>query len=428
MVEGLQNGEEQCITMTTVYIQGESPHTNAVCTIPFAVRRDHNTDILQITITNEGNIGYLNSRSAPDSLGIDSVGLGFVYTNNNYLYEGGLMVGVGPDHVSDCIRNDSDGWTQDDDFVETEDTYLYVDTSHVLANEVGVVSLRDSEAENPLGVRIEQRSYADDSFELRNGAIFHYTIVNEGNADLTGLYAGLFVDWDIANHENNSSHYNADYRMVYTQDQEGNPSHFAGLVLLNQGLGMNINALNNYSDGVYLYSSEDKWANMTSGIDEDPVFNADVSNYVGVGPVDIAYGDSVSFGVATLAASSIYELEYVAGELHAFWEENFPEELSAQDEAILPIEFAMHQNYPNPFNPVTSIRYDIPSTSMVTISIYSMLGQKVKTLTSKVHQPGFYSAQWNGTNDLGTAVSSGMYICKINAGSFTSINKMILMK
>ena len=94
MVEGLQNGEEQCITMTTVYIQGESPHTNAVCTIPFAVRRDHNTDILQITITNEGNIGYLNSRSAPDSLGIDSVGLGFVYTNNNYLYEGGLMVGA----------------------------------------------------------------------------------------------------------------------------------------------------------------------------------------------------------------------------------------------------------------------------------------------------------------------------------------------
>ena len=428
VVEGLQNGEEYCITMTTVYIQGESPQTGAVCTIPFAVRRDHNTDILQITITNEGNIGYLNSRSAPDSLGIDSVGLGFVYTNNNYLYEGGLMVGTGPDHVSDCIRNDSDGWTQDDDFVETEDTYLYVDTSHVLANEVGVVSLRDSEAENPLGVRIEQRSYADDSFELRNGTIFHYTIVNEGNADLTGLYAGLFVDWDIANHENNSSHYKADYRMVYTQDQEGNPSHFAGLVLLNQGLGMNINALNNYNDGVYLYSSEDKWAHMTSGIDEDPVFNADVSNYVGVGPVDVASGDSVSFGVAMLAASSIYELEYVAGELHAFWEENFPEELSAQDEAMLPIEFAMHQNYPNPFNPVTSIRYDIPSTSMVTISIYSMLGQKVKTLTSKVHQPGFYSAQWNGTNDLGTAVSSGMYICKINAGSFTSINKMILMK
>jgi len=428
IVGGLQNGEEHCISVSTVYEQGESPPSDELCAIPFAVRRDHNTDILQITITNEGNIGYLNSRSAPDSLDIDSVGLGFVYGDNNYLHEGGLMMGIGPDHISDCIRNDMDGWTQDEDFVEAEDTYMYVDTSHALANEVGVVSLRDSEAENPLGVRVEQRSYADNSYQLRNGTIFHYTLVNEGSTDLTGLYAGLFVDWDITNHENNSSHYHADYRMVYTQDQEGNPSHFAGLILLNQGLGMNIKALNNHNDGVYLYSNEDKWAHMTSGIDEVSVFNADVSNYVGVGPVDIAYGDSISFGVATLAASSIYELEYVAGELHTFWEENFPEELSAQDEAILPIEFAMHQNYPNPFNPVTSIRYDIPSTSMVTISIYSLLGQRVKTLTDKVHQPGFYSAQWNGTNDMGTAASSGVYICKINAGNFTSINKMILMK
>ena len=428
VLSGLENGEEHCVTMSTVYVQGESPQSDEVCVIPFAVRRDHNTDILQVTITNEGNIGYLNSRSAPDSLDIDSVGLGFLYVNNDYLYEGGLMVGTGPDHISDCIRNDTDGWTQDDDFVETEDTYLYVDTSHALANEVGAVSLRDSGAENPLGVRIEQRSYADDSFELRNGTIFHYTIVNEGNTDLTGLYAGLFVDWDIADHQGNSSHYSADYRMVYAQDQEGNPTHFAGLIMLNQGLGMNMTSLNNASDGIYLYSNEDKWSHMTSGVNDESVFEADVSNYVGVGPVDIAQGDSISFGIATLAASSIYELEYVAGEIHAFWETNFPEELSAQDEAILPIEFAMHQNYPNPFNPVTSIRYDIPSTSNVVISVYSLLGQKVKTLSNSVHQPGFYSVQWNGTNDTGSAVSSGVYICKINAGRYTSIKKMILMK
>ena len=428
VVSGLGNGEEHCITMSTVYVQGESPQSDAICVVPYAVNRDHNTQILQTTITNEGNIGYTNTRTSPDSLEIDSIGLGFVYVNNNYLYEAGLMLGTGVDHISDCIRNDTDGWTQDDDFVETEGTYLYVDTSQSLASEVGVVSLRDSNAENPLGVRVEQRSYADQSFELRNGTIFHYTIVNEGNADLTGLYAGLFVDWDIANKDNNSSHYSADYRMVYAQDQEGSPSHFAGVIMLNQGLGMNMRSLNNYSDGIYLYSNEDKWSHMTAGVDEESVFNADISSYVGVGPVDIAHGDSISFGIATIAASSIYELEYVAGEMHTFWETNFPEELSAQGEAVLPIEFAMHQNYPNPFNPVTSIRYDIPSTSNVRISVYSLLGQKVKTLTNSMHQPGFYSAQWNGTNDMGSAVSSGVYICKINAGNYTSIKKMILMK
>jgi len=427
-VEGLENGEEHCVTMSTLYAQGESPQSDELCAIPYAIRRDHQTGILQVTITNEGNIGYTNSRTSPDSIDIDSVGLGFVYVNTNYLYEGGLMVGTDPEHISDCIRNDTDGWTQDEDFIEAEDTYLYLDTAHALANEVGVVSLRDNGAENPLGVRIEQRSYADDSFELRNGTIFHYTIINEGNSDLTGLYAGLFVDWDIEDHMNNSAHYSADYRMVYTQDQEGSPSHFAGLIMLNQGLGINMGALNNNSDGIYLYSNDEKWSHMTSGINDGSVLNADVSNYVGVGPVDIAYGDSISFGFATLAASSIYELEYVAEQLHVFWETNFPEELGAEDEAILPIEFAMHQNYPNPFNPVTSVRYDIAITSNVTISVYSLLGKKVKTLISNVHQPGFYSVQWNGTNDMGSAVSSGVYICKINADRYMAIKKMILMK
>ena len=428
VVQGLDNGVDQCVSMSTVYVQGESPLSDEVCAIPYAISRDHNTGILQMTITNEGNIGFINLPTVPDSLGVDSIGLGFVYADNNYLFEGGLMVGTGPGHISDCIRNDVDGWTQDEDFHEVDNTYLKLDTTQSLASEVGVVTLRDSGAENPLDLRVEQRSYADDSFELRNGAIFHYTIVNESGSDLTGLHAGLFADWDIMEYGNNSSHYDADYRMVYAQDQEGNPSHYAGLIMLNQGLGVNIGALNNADDGIYLYSNEDKWSHMTAGVNDGSVFNADVSNYAGIGPVDIAAGDSVSFGVAMLAASSIFELQYVAGEIHTFWETNFPEELSAQDEAILPITFAMHQNYPNPFNPVTSVRYDIPITSQVDISIYSLLGQKVKTLTSSIHQPGFYSTQWNGTNDMGSSVSSGVYICKINAGPYTSINKMILMK
>ena len=105
---------------------------------------------------------------------------------------------------------------------------------------------------------------------------------------------------------NNSSHYDSDYRMVYAQDREGNPSHYAGLIMLNQGLGVNIGALNNADDGIYLYSNEAKWSHMTAGVNDGSVFNADVSNYAGIGPVDIAAGDSISFGVAMLAASSIF--------------------------------------------------------------------------------------------------------------------------
>jgi hypothetical protein len=424
---GLDNGTEYCFSINAVYAQGLSASTAEVCTIPFAVRRDHNTDVVQATITNEGNVGYTHWKNPIDSLGIDSIGLGFVYTGNNYLFEAGLMVGTSQNQISDCVRNET-GWAQDEDFVEEEETYMHIDSPGSITTEEGTVILNDSGADNPLGIRIIQKSYADASFETRNGVVFHYTIVNESGSDLSGLYAGLFFDWDIVDPLVNSAHYNADYQMVYAQNLPENPTHLAGTMLLNLGLGANIDAMHDWGDDIYSYSDETKWSHMTGGVNDESAFNVNVSTYTGIGPVDIATGDSISFGIAALAASSIYELEYVASEIRNFWDTHFPEELGNGNEETLPGVFALHQGYPNPFNPVTSIRYDIPEAANVQVSVYSLLGQKVKTLVNGAHQPGFYAVQWNGTNDQGSPVASGMYICRIHADRFNAVKKLILMK
>ena len=98
------------------------------------------------------------------------------------------------------------------------------------------------------------------------------------------------------------------------------------------------------------------------------------------------------------------------------------------DESTLPDVFALHNNYPNPFNPVTNITYDIPEVSNVSLEIYNVMGQKVRTLASGVHEPGRYRVMWNATNDFGEGLSSGMYIYKIQAGDFVNVKKLILMK
>ena len=98
------------------------------------------------------------------------------------------------------------------------------------------------------------------------------------------------------------------------------------------------------------------------------------------------------------------------------------------DNNTLPEVFALHNNYPNPFNPVTNIGYDIPELSKVSIDIYNIAGNKVKTLVSKEHQPGRYKIQWNATNELGAPVATGMYIYKIRANDFVSVKKLLLMK
>ena len=98
------------------------------------------------------------------------------------------------------------------------------------------------------------------------------------------------------------------------------------------------------------------------------------------------------------------------------------------DGDLIPDVYALHNNYPNPFNPVTNITYDIPEVANVSLDIYNVMGQKVRTLVAGSHEPGRYRVLWNATNDFGEGLSSGMYIYKIQAGDFVSVKKLILMK
>ena len=102
--------------------------------------------------------------------------------------------------------------------------------------------------------------------------------------------------------------------------------------------------------------------------------------------------------------------------------------LASEQEAAIPTVYALEQNYPNPFNPSTQIRYALPEDAMVTISIYDMMGRKVRTLVSQSMSPGYHTTLWNATNDNGLPVSAGMYIYTIQAGDFRQTKKMLLLK
>jgi len=94
----------------------------------------------------------------------------------------------------------------------------------------------------------------------------------------------------------------------------------------------------------------------------------------------------------------------------------------------IPTTFAMDQNYPNPFNPVTTIRYQLPKATNVYIAVYDMLGQKIKTLVNENQAAKYFSIQWNGLNEAGSKVASGIYLYRIEAGDFIKTNKMLLLK
>jgi hypothetical protein len=93
-----------------------------------------------------------------------------------------------------------------------------------------------------------------------------------------------------------------------------------------------------------------------------------------------------------------------------------------------PTEFALLQNFPNPFNPETTINYNLASSSDVTLQIYNVVGQVVKTLVAERQNAGRYQVRWNGTDDRGMSVSSGIYFYSIRAGKFEDVRKLMLLK
>jgi hypothetical protein len=102
---------------------------------------------------------------------------------------------------------------------------------------------------------------------------------------------------------------------------------------------------------------------------------------------------------------------------------------------FIPQEYALAQNYPNPFNPATSIRYQLPVDSRVTLKIFNVVGQEIKTLVNGAQSAGYKSVRWNGTDNAMAAVPSGLYFYRLEAAdaanpdhSFTQVKKMMLLK
>jgi hypothetical protein len=93
-----------------------------------------------------------------------------------------------------------------------------------------------------------------------------------------------------------------------------------------------------------------------------------------------------------------------------------------------PAEFSLSQNYPNPFNPYTNFRFALAKSAHVKIDIFNIVGQRVKTLVDEEMKAGVYAADWDGKDDRGKSVSSGVYFYRMQAGDFSDMKKMLLVK
>jgi hypothetical protein len=128
-------------------------------------------------------------------------------------------------------------------------------------------------------------------------------------------------------------------------------------------------------------------------------------------------GQSTPIGIGAAASKKVY-----AG----FWGRTWS--LTAVDENPVVYRNVLFQNYPNPFNPSTTIEYSLEGTGAARIVIFSVDGRRIRTLDGGVKPPGLYRAIWDGKNDHGQSVATGIYFYRLEAGRFAAVKKMLVLR
>lgn len=176
--------------------------------------------------------------------------------------------------------------------------------------------------------------------------------------------------------------------------------------------------------------------------------NVDAAEWsFGVSPAAAGSGTAMTgtFGTTTVAVSATIPALTVPAAMQNFWIRGHDAAgnwgsatalgvvvngaaTGVDGEARTPVRFALEQNSPNPFNPLTAIRYALPKASDVELAVFNASGERVRTLVSSFQTAGFQTVHWDGRNDRGEAVTSGVYLYQIKADRFEESRKMTLVK
>ena len=217
------------------------------------------------------------------------------------------------------------------------------------------------------------------------------------------------------------------YTLAFSSNSDGEMNFFAGTwsdgVFLSTNLGENWTQIN---DG-FSYSNYDLAIN-TFFVFDTTVFVGTCYQGVYIWNNDERSWNNINEGLASLKISSLaVSSSYLLAGTYdgGVWRRPLSEMITSLENTsmALPNQFALNQNYPNPFNPTTTIQYSIPQRSSVKLKVYDLLGNEIAELVNEEKDRGVYSVSFDASG-----LASGIYLYKIQAGSFVETKKMVLLK
>ena len=341
----------------------------------------HDTGLVQFEVYDDGNLG--TESPAPFA------GTGFVFDGTQGLFASTVVVGQSQDQVSGMAYETGE-------WVTTNPLSLAAPPEGF--DQAFAAAYDDSGAPNPIGVEVDQLSYSSTEAGFDGFVVVELDVENTSGADLENIYVGIFADWDVGAATANLGGFDEDSGLLYVYDTAGGLNYY-GVAALDD----NVSGYNLHAGAGSNPTQEDLYNGMTTFF-PIPELADDRRTVLGVGPYDIAAGESVPVRFA-----------FVGGEdLDAI----IANAMAAQGGVTPSVEtttpagtFVLHSAYPNPFAGSTTVGFSIPTAEHVRLTVYDVLGRRVATLVDDVLQAGDQSVRFDATG-----LQSGTYFYHLEAG------------
>ena len=414
---------------------------NLVCGIARYATYDHNVGNVLLTVTKWGSLGFLN---------VASGGNGFKYPQaTQWLYHASFLAGNANAYVVDrfypntgftgsdsantdwkCLTRPDSGVTPIGAVVSTQDSWAQFNDS----------SAYYGGASTAKGLTVTQEGFAWQA--PYDFVILKYKLHNRGGTNLANMYAGIVADFDMGTSAaTNLGEADTLVRYAAYQRQQSTDNPCVGIKLL-QGTYANAAMLQNNhvsaSRPGYVYSTVNLWNDSTAykflrGAIKRPsalatADTADYSTFVSAGPFTLSSGDSTTVAFAFVAGASTAGFWEMCDTAQTVYDRTFLGVAGEPWRPAQPLRVSLSQNRPNPFGDGTVISYQLPGETAVSLTIYNVAGQAVRTLVDGRQPAGNYNLKWDGRDDRGRKLSAGVYLYRLDAGASTATRKLVVVK
>lgn len=419
---------------------------------------NHDIGNFVFSISNFGQYGLGDRSFNP------SGGKGFIYPKDgsDLLYEASLLIGKSPTQISDGARV-FDGKTPDQDFEISPGGELILETPGSISDQDGFCMFSDAKAENPLGLKVVQKSFSYADPENDDYLILEYVIQNINQPSVEDFYVGLFFDWDIPLSSPNDDRIGFDTTLSFYYQYDSLTNMYLSVVPLgvNTGcecLSSSFNFMSPVDNSLWLYdgfTEEEKYLLLSGQIATNSESEAkDWSQMASCGPLSLASLGKIIVAFAVVGGEGLDQLQANVVSAKGKYQSIATSIEDENEETNLPESFSLAQNYPNPFNPSTIIMFELKAESKelkvphptetedksltppkseispinTSLKIYNIRGQLVKTFFERELTPGRYEMVWDGKDESGAEVASGIYMYRLKTEQGTITRKMILLK